>query len=96
MARYVDRSKLHDRELFDILDKYNNGFVDYYRSHITHDGKKVYGTVFRLEKEPIDELRNMIMRYSNTMFLKGQPQYAPELKFYYIMLLDRGIQERIS
>ena len=100
MARCVDKSKripkLHERELFDILYKHNNGFVDYYRSHIMHDGKKIYGTVFKLEKEPIAELRKIIMRYSNTIFFKGHAQYAPELKFYYIMLLDHSVRERMS
>ena len=96
MARYVDRPKLHDRELFDMLDKHNNGFTDYYRSHIMHDGKKIYGTVFKLEKEPTAELREMVVRYSNTMFLKGHSQYAPELKFHYIMLLDRSVRERMN
>ena len=100
MARYVDGHKLgpklHDRELFDMLEEHNNGFVDYYRSHITNEGKKVYGTIFKLEKEPVAELREMVARYSNTLFLKGHAQYAPELKFHYIMLLDRCVKERIS
>ena len=96
MARYVDRPKLHDRELFDMLDKHNNGFTDYYRSHIMHNGKKIYGTVFKLEKEPTAELREMVVRYSNTMFLKGHSQYAPELKFHYIMLLDHSVRERMN
>ena len=97
MARYVDRPtlgpKLHDLELFDILDKHNNGFVDYYRSHIMHDGKKVYGTLFKLEKLMSDDLKKLLTQYGNVRLFKGHAQYAPELRFAYVMLLDRRIVE---
>ena len=96
MARYVDRPKLHDRELFDMLDKHNNGFTDYYRSHIMHNGKKIYGTVFKLEKLMSDDLKTQLTKYSNVRLFKGHAQYAPELKFHYIMLLDRSVRERMS
>ena len=96
MARCVDKPKLHDLELFDILDKYNNGFVDYYRYYIMHEGKKVYGTLFKLEKLMSDDLKTQLTKYSNVQLFKGHAQYAPELKFHYIMLLDRGIRERMN
>ena len=100
MAQCVDKPKrspkLHDLELFDILDKHNNGFVDYYRYYIMHDGKKVYGTVFKLENLMSDDLKTQLTKYSNVRLFKGHAQYAPELKFHYIMLLDRSVRERMS
>lgn len=97
MARYVDGHKLgpklHDRELFDMLEEHNNGFVDYYRSHIQRNGKKYYGTVFKLEKPLTDDLKEILTKYSNVRLFKGHAQYAPEIKFAYVMLLDQRIAE---
>ena len=87
------KGKLHEVELFQLLEQFNNGFVDYYRSHIMHDGKKVYGTVFKLEKPISEELKTQLTKYSNVRLFKGHAQYAPELKFAYVMLLDRRIVE---
>lgn len=87
------KGKLHEVELFQLLEQFNNGFVDYYRSHIMHDGKKVYGTVFKLEKLMSDDLKKLLTRYGNVRLFKGHAQYAPELKFAYVMLLDRRIVE---
>ena len=93
---YHYKGKLHEVELFQLLEQFNNGFVDYYRYYIMHDGKKVYGTVFKLEKLMSDDLKTQLTKYSNVQLFKGHAQYAPELKFHYIMLLDRGIRERMN
>ena len=97
MARYVDGHKLgpklHDRELFDLLEQHKNGFVDYYRSHIQRYGKKYYGTVFKLEKPRSEELKVQLRQYSNVRLFKGHAQYAPEITFAYVMLLDQRIAE---
>ena len=100
MAQCVDKPKrspkLHDLELFDILDKYNNGFVDYYRYYIMHEGKKVYGTMFKLEKLMSDDLKKLLTQYGNVRLFKGHAQYATELKFAYVLLLDHSVRERMN
>ena len=93
---YHYKGKLHEVELFQLLEQFNNGFVDYYRSNIMHNGKKVYGTIFKLEKLMSDDLKKLLTQYGNVRLFKGHAQYAPELKFAYVLLLDHSVRERMN
>ena len=80
-------------EFYNLLKSMNNGFYDYYRTHLLKkDGKKIYGTMFKLKKPLTDDDKNIILSYPNTLLYIAQSEYAPELKHNCVLVLDRKIR----
>ena len=86
--------KLTDLAFFNLLESLNNnGFYDYYRTSITtKDGKKIYGTMYKICRKLSDDDKKVILSYPNTMLYISQCQYAPEIKGNCVLLLDRKIR----
>ncbi len=79
-------------EFYNLLKSMNNGFYDYYRTHIKKADKKIYGTMFKLSKPLTDTEKSIILSYPNTLLYISKSQYAPEIKHNCVLVLDRKIR----
>ena len=70
----------------------NLNYHGFYRTKITRDGRKIYGTMFILSKKLEDNQKSEILKYPNTLLYYSQSQYAPELKNNAILILDKKIR----
>lgn len=90
------KHKLTDAGFFKILEKHGNDFIDWYRTSITHKGKKVRGTLYKLDRLLTDPLRDELMTYPNVRLMMGHSEYAPEIKFHCILITDVRIWDNVE
>jgi hypothetical protein len=101
----MHKTKLDDLKFFNLLDELrprkpfersNLGYYDYYRTHIIRNGKKIYGTMYKLDthgKPLTDAEKTVILSYPNTLLYYAQMRYAPEIKSNCVLVLDRCIRK---
>ena len=70
----------------------DNGYYNYARKGFDIAGKKVYGTMYWLEKSLTDEEKAELSEYPNIMLMTSQCQYAPEIKHNVVVVMDRKIR----
>ena len=70
----------------------NYDYYDFSRSHLlTKEGKKKYGTLYKLCKPLNDAQKTELIKYNNIRLYIAQCQYAPEIKHNALFVADHAI-----
>ena len=87
------RKKISEFGFYEWLRSHrDNAYYNYQRKGFNVNGKRVYGTMYWIDKVLTDAEKSELSEYPNIMLLMSQCQYAPEIKHNVVVVMDRKIR----
>lgn len=85
----MKKVKMNEWDFYHFLEGINNSYYSFQRNAIIKEGKKIYGTLYKLSRPLSDNDKTELLKWKNIRLFISQCQYAPEIKNNAVFVADK-------